>query len=79
MSRQCWMKSQRFKTSARPCCVPLAAGPAGAAGFLGNLRQVLFQLSLRIAKLRVKMDTLHHDRLLLAMAEARAVEAPGFH
>ena len=56
----------------------LGRWPGRRGGFLGNLRQVLFQLGLRIAKFRVKMDTLHQDRLLLAMVEARQAKHPAF-
>ena len=46
-------------------------------GFL-HLRQILFQLGLRIAKLRAEMDTLHHDRLLLAMVKAGQAQDAAF-
>ena len=67
-----------FQDQRKALLRPFGRWPGRRGGFLGNLRQVLFQLGLRIAKLRVKMDTLHHDRLLLAMVEARQTKHPAF-
>lgn len=46
--------------------------------FIRHLWQILLQLRLRIAKLRAEMDTLHQDRLLLAMIEARKPKDAAF-
>ena len=45
---------------------------------LGPVSYTHLDVYKRQAKLRVKMDTLHHDRLLLAMVEARQTKHPAF-
>ena len=54
---------------------PLAPGP-GYTGLIRHLGKIPLQFLLGIPKLRVKMNTFHHDQLLLAMIETRQAQHP---
>ena len=64
------------KHQRKPLPRPFGRDYAWRSRLILHPRQVPLQFLLRIPKLRAKMNTLHHHRLLLAVIEARKPQHP---